>query len=168
LTHRQRISFGLVLAGLVLALDQASKAAVLDSAQLQNGAAIPVIPGVFDLVSTWNPGITFGLLRYGSAWVFLIPVALGVIGALLVWLIRSEYTTVSCAVGCILGGAVGNVVDRVRYGRVVDFLHLHLGTSEPFPYIFNVGDTAIVLGVFTLLADMAVSRGKPAHAVHPR
>jgi len=138
--RRTRISLGLGLAALVLVLDQISKALVLGA-----------------------PGITFGMFRYSFAWLVLIPIALAVIAALLVWLLRAEHVRIACAVGAILGGALGNVADRVRYGKVVDFLHLHLGAFDPFPYIFNVGDSAIVLGVATLLLDMALSGSKQAN-----
>ena len=83
---------------------------------------------------------------------------------MLAWLIRAEHARVSCSVGAILGGAIGNVADRVQYGKVVDFLHLHLGAFDPFPYIFNVGDSAIVLGVATLLLDMALTGGRQMDA----
>jgi len=146
----------------VLVLDQVSKALVLGAPVLQDGGSITLVPGILNAVFTWNLGITFGLFRYSFAWLVLIPVALGVIVALLVWLIKAEHVRIACAVGAILGGALGNVIDRVRYGKVVDFLHLHLGAFDPFPYIFNVGDSAIVLGVATLLLDMALSGSRQA------
>ena len=147
---------------LVLVLDQVSKALVLHSPALQDGGSVTVVPGILNAVFTWNLGITFGMFRYSFAWIVLIPVALAVIVALIVWLAKAEHVRVSCAVGAILGGAAGNVIDRIRYGKVVDFLHLHLGAFDPFPYIFNVGDSAIVLGVAILLLDMALSSGKRA------
>ena len=146
----------------MLVLDQVSKALVLGAPVLQDGGSITLVPGILNAVFTWNLGITFGLFRYSFAWLVLIPVALGVIVALLVWLIKAEHVRIACAVGAILGGALGNVIDRVRYGKVVDFLHLHLGAFDPFPYIFNVGDSAIVLGVATLLLDMALSGSRQA------
>lgn len=165
MTHRNRIVCGLALAAVVLVLDQVSKWLVLGSPVLQRGGVVDVIPGILNMIFTWNLGITFGMFHYQHAWLFLIPIALAVIGALLVWLIRAEHALVSCAVGAILGGALGNVADRLQYGKVVDFLHLHLGAFDPFPYIFNVGDSAIVLGVATLLLDMALTGSKPADAV---
>ena len=156
------MTLGLGLAVLVLVLDQVSKALVLHSPALQDGGSVTLVPGILNAVFTWNLGITFGMFRYSFAWIVLIPVALAVIVALIVWLAKAEHVRVSCAVGAILGGAAGNVIDRIRYGKVVDFLHLHLGAFDPFPYIFNVGDSAIVLGVATLLLDMALSSGKRA------
>jgi signal peptidase II len=164
-TRRIRVTLGLGLAALVLVLDQLSKVLVLHAPVLQDGGSIIIVPGILNAVFTWNLGITFGMFRYSFAWVVLIPVALGVIVALVVWLVKADHVRVSCAVGAILGGAVGNVIDRARYGKVVDFLHLHLGAFDPFPYIFNVGDSAIVLGVATLLLDMALSGSKRADAV---
>jgi signal peptidase II len=156
------VTLGLGLAVLVLVLDQVSKALVLHSPALQDGGSVTLVPGILNAVFTWNLGITFGMFRYSFAWIVLIPVALAVIVALIVWLAKAEHVRVSCAVGAILGGAAGNVIDRIRYGKVVDFLHLHLGAFDPFPYIFNVGDSAIVLGVAILLLDMALSSGKRA------
>ena len=156
------MTLGLGLAVLVLVLDQVSKALVLHSPALQDGGSVTLVPGILNAVFTWNLGITFGMFRYSFAWIVLIPVALAVIVALIVWLAKAEHVRVSCAVGAILGGAAGNVIDRIRYGKVVDFLHLHLGAFDPFPYIFNVGDSAIVLGVAILLLDMALSSGKRA------
>ncbi|HUN42925.1 MAG TPA: signal peptidase II [Acetobacteraceae bacterium] len=162
MARRTRVTLGLGLAVLVLVLDQVSKALVLHSPALQDGGSVTVVPGILNAVFTWNLGITFGMFRYSFAWIVLIPVALAVIVALIVWLAKAEHVRVSCAVGAILGGAAGNVIDRIRYGKVVDFLHLHLGAFDPFPYIFNVGDSAIVLGVAILLLDMALSSGKRA------
>ncbi|HUB44442.1 MAG TPA: signal peptidase II [Acetobacteraceae bacterium] len=163
MARRTRISLGLGLAALVLVLDQISKALVLGAPVLQDGGSVTLVPGILNAVFTWNLGITFGMFRYSFAWLVLIPIALAVIAALLVWLLRAEHVRIACAVGAILGGALGNVADRVRYGKVVDFLHLHLGAFDPFPYIFNVGDSAIVLGVATLLLDMALSGSKQAN-----
>ena len=160
MARRTRVALGLGLAALVLVLDQASKEFVLHAPVLQDGGSITLVPGVLNAVFTWNLGITFGMFRYSFAWIVLIPIALAVIVALVVWLAKADHVRVSCAVGAILGGAVGNVIDRIRYGKVVDFLHLHLGAFDPFPYIFNVGDSAIVLGVAMLLLDMALSGGK--------
>ena len=157
MARRTRIALGFGLAVLVLVLDQVSKALVLHAPVLQQGGSITLVPGILNAVFTWNVGITFGMFRYSFAWIVLIPVALAVIVALVVWLVKAEHARVSCAVGAILGGAVGNVIDRMQYGKVVDFLHLHLGAFDPFPYIFNVGDSAIVLGVAALLLDMALS-----------
>ena len=162
MTHRSRVAFGLGLAAVVVLLDQISKALVLGAPVLRDGGSITLVPFILNAVFTWNLGITFGMFRYSFAWIVLIPVALAVIVALVVWLVKAEHARVSGAVGAILGGALGNVADRVQYGKVVDFLHLHLGAFDPFPYIFNVGDSAIVLGVAALLLDMMLSGSKQA------
>ena len=83
----------------------------------------------------------------------MIPVTVAVIVALLNWLARSTRLLICCAIGGILGGATGNLIDRFQYGRVIDFLHLHLGAADPFPYIFNLGDSAISISVGVLLID---------------
>jgi signal peptidase II len=72
---------------------------------------------------------------------------------LLVWLRRAESDLVAGAIGAIAGGALGNVADRLQYGVVVDFIHVHWGAHEPFPYVFNGGDSAICVGVGLLLLD---------------
>jgi signal peptidase II len=90
----------------------------------------------------------------------LAAVAIAVVAGLLVWLRRAETTPTALALGAIAGGAVGNVVDRARFGMVVDFVHVHWAGFDPFPFVFNVGDSAIVLGVATLLLESIL----PHHA----
>jgi len=101
----------------------------------------------------WNRGVTFGLLGGlgdAGAWV-LTAIALAVVAALFLWLRRTETTLVAAALGAIAGGAIGNVIDRLRFGAVVDFIHAHAwGYSW---YVFNVADAAIVCGVAALVLD---------------
>ncbi len=155
MTRAGRTSLGLAIAALVLGLDQASKQWVIAGLDLPLRGDIPVIPRVLDLAMAWNDGVTFGLLKSGSGWgpVILGGVALGVVGGLLVWLRRAENAWTAAALGAIAGGALGNVVDRARFGRVVDFIHVHWGGWDPFPFIFNAGDSAIVVGVALLLLE---------------
>jgi len=108
----------------------------------------------------WNQGVTFGLLHqnteYGP-WL-LAAVSLGVVVALAIWLRRAETRLMATALGAVGGGALGNVLDRVRYGAVVDFLHLHaFGLSW---YVFNVADAAIVCGVGALMLDSVLTRSR--------
>ncbi|HEY0202844.1 MAG TPA: signal peptidase II [Acetobacteraceae bacterium] len=156
-----RVRWGLLSALLVLAADQASKWWVLEILDLPNVRQIVVLP-VLSLTMVWNHGVTFGLLNGLGPWGawLLAGAALAVVIVLGVWLRRAESRLVAVALGAIAGGAVGNVIDRLRFGAVVDFLHAHaFGWSW---YVFNVADAAIVCGVAVLVLDGL--RPKPAAA----
>ena len=155
------LMLGLVAALVVLAVDQASKWWVLDVIHLPEVGQIVVLP-VLNLTMVWNQGVTFGLLTgFGSAsYLLLAAVALGVVVALVVWLQRAESPLVAVALGAIVGGAVSNVVDRLRFGAVVDFIHAHLG--EWSWYVFNLADAAIVCGVAALVIDSLLPRARRA------
>lgn len=146
----RRIGIGAFVALAVLAADQASKAWVLGV--LPGRGPITLLP-VLDLTLVWNKGITFGLFNGEGAVsaVLLVAVALAVVVALIVWLRRAESVRVAAALGAIAGGAVGNVLDRLRFGAVVDFIHAHIGDLSW--YVFNVADAAIVCGVAALVLD---------------
>ena len=79
--------------------------------------------------------------------------AVAVVVGLLAWLRRAEALLTACAIGAIAGGALGNVAARARFGMVVDFIHVHWAGWDPFPFVFNVGDSAIVVGVAALLLE---------------
>jgi lipoprotein signal peptidase len=114
--------------------------------------SVPLLP-VLSLTMVWNRGVTFGMLNgLGAAGAWLLAaIAAGVVIALVVWLRRAETRLVAVALGAIAGGAIGNVLDRLRYGAVVDFIHAHAwGWSW---YVFNVADAAIVCGVVALVLD---------------
>jgi len=148
-----RVRLGLFLFALVLIADQASKAWILHGIDLPLLARVEVLP-VLELEMTRNQGVTFGLLNSGLVGPLVLGgVALAIVAGLLFWLWRAENFLVAGALGAIAGGAVGNVIDRVRYGAVIDFIHLHLWGWDPFPYVFNLGDSAIVCGVAALLID---------------
>ena len=151
-----RFAIGLLVALVVLAADQASKYAVLHIWHLQDGHFMSPLP-VLDLVLVWNHGITFGLFAGFGAKILLAVLASLVVIALLVWMARTKSWLVTVAVGAIAGGAVGNVLDRLRYGAVVDFIHVHIG-GLAYPWVFNVGDSAIVCGVITLMIDNLLRR----------
>lgn len=139
---------GVALALAVLVLDQASKAAVL--AWLSEPITVS---GFFNLVLVWNQGVSFGMLGgLGAAapWL-LILLALGVALALAVWLRHERRLPTALALGLVIGGAIGNAIDRARFGAVVDFLDFHLaGYHWP---AFNVADSAIVVGAGLLVLD---------------
>ena len=148
---RLRLFLGLLLGVLVFIADQASKYAVLHSLHLQDGRTLSPLP-VLDLVLVWNHGITFGLLAGFGAKILLAAVASLVIIGLIIWMLRTNSWLITLASGAIAGGAAGNVLDRLRYGAVVDFIHVHIGALA-YPWVFNIGDSAIVCGVIALIID---------------
>jgi lipoprotein signal peptidase len=148
----KRRAAGIGLGLVVLAADQASKYAVLHQLGLTDGHFLVVLP-LLNFVLVWNHGVTFGILNGLGAFGFVIlaGVALAVIAALGFWLWNTERLVTTLAVGAIAGGACGNVIDRLRYGAVVDFIQAHIGAYSW--YVFNVGDAAIVCGVGILMAE---------------
>lgn len=160
---RNRVpALGLLTAAAVLAADQSSKWWILNGLRLPELGSVAILP-MLNLTMVWNRGVTFGLLNGlgGASYAILAALALAVVAALGVWLLRADRALVAVAIGAVAGGAVGNVIDRVRYGAVVDFIHAHaFGWSW---YVFNVADAAIVCGVAALLLD-----GMRAKIPHPR
>ncbi len=149
---RGLVPFGLGVALVALLADQASKGWILLGLDLPARIDVPVAPGL-DFTMVWNHGVTFGLLQAGSGTGHLtLGLAALVITVLLVaWMRRTERRLVAAALGLVVGGAVGNILDRLRYGAVVDFIRVHaLGYSW---YVFNVADACIVCGVAALLID---------------
>jgi signal peptidase II len=137
---------------LVLAADQASKYWILYRLDLPDLRQVVLLP-VLNLTMVWNQGVTFGLL-HGLGWwghFVLAGIALVVVVALGLWLRRAENALAAVAIGGIAGGAIGNVIDRLRYGAVVDFIHAHIGDWSW--YVFNVADAAIVCGVAALILE---------------
>jgi signal peptidase II len=157
------LPLGVIAALLVLVADQASKWWVLNVIDLPELHQIVLLP-VLNLTMVWNRGVTFGLLNGLGSWghVILAGVALAVVVALGFWLRKAENRIVAIAIGSIAGGAVGNVIDRVRFGGVVDFIHAHVGTpwGDLSWYVFNVADAAIVCGVGVLILESVLSKRK--------
>ncbi|WP_018979739.1 signal peptidase II [Saccharibacter floricola] len=144
---------GLVVALLVLLGDQASKLWILYGLNLPEKGSVPVLPWL-NFTMVWNHAVTFGMFGGHSAWVF-VAISVFAVLALLVVLARSRRKAVSVACGGIIGGAIGNVIDRVHYGAVVDFLHFHVaGWSW---YVFNGADSAIVCGVGLWILDSFIA-----------
>lgn len=141
---------GLLVGLAVLTADQASKWWILDVLRLPVRGHVRLLP-VLDLTMVWNRGVTFGLLAGLGAWssAVLAVLALCVVAVLGWWLHRAELRLTAIALGAIAGGAVGNVIDRARFGAVVDFIRAHVGAwSWP---VFNLADAAIVCGVAALV-----------------
>jgi signal peptidase II len=152
---------GLIAGLLVLVADQASKWWVLNGLDLPDLRQVVLLP-VLNLTMVWNRGVTFGLLNGLGSWghVLLAGIALAVVVALGFWLRRAESRLVAVAIGAIAGGAIGNVIDRVRFGAVVDFIHAHVATpwGDYSWYVFNIADAAIVCGVAALILDSQLSK----------
>ena len=146
-----------VVAGIVtLVLDQASKLWLLYVFDIAHRGVVKVTP-FFDLVLAWNVGISFGWFQNDG---FLAQAVLTTIKAvavvvLAVWMSRSRTLLATVALGLIIGGAIGNAIDRVAYGAVVDFalFHVQIGGNTFNWYVFNLADVAIVAGVAGLLYD---------------
>jgi signal peptidase II len=145
---------GLTVAITVVFLDQLSKLGVLVLfAGRALGDRMWNLTPFFDLVLTFNRGMSFGLFNNGAglnALLFSLMAAV-IVAVLLWWLSRVEHPFLAVAIGMIVGGAVGNVVDRLRFGAVVDFLYFHAGAWY-WP-AFNLADSAICLGVAAMLFD---------------
>ena len=156
------LRLGLLIAAAAAALDQLSKFAVLRFfGEPGCGGHRAVVTSFLDLVITCNRGVSFGLFNRGAelnALVFSL-VAAFVVAILIGWLWRVRSGVLAVAIGLVIGGAVGNVIDRLRLGGVVDFLYFHAG-SWYWP-AFNLADSAICLGVAAMLIDGLLGR-RPA------
>lgn len=137
---------GFAVAAAVIALDQGSKAIMLSL--LPDPGSRWLIARFFNLVHVRNEGVSFGMMPWAGPWI-LGGFALAVAAVLAVWLWRAETRAIAAALGLIIGGAIGNVIDRARFGAVFDFLDFHaFGYHWP---AFNAADAAITVGVAALL-----------------
>jgi signal peptidase II len=142
----------LVLAVLVIVADQAAKYWILAVLRLEEGQSIE-IAGPLHLTGVWNRGVSFGLLTANHdlmRWAF---VAFSAVVAIVLagWVRKTERPLFATALGFLIGGAVGNAIDRVRFGAVADFIDV---SRLHFPWVFNVADAAINIGIACLLLDM--------------
>jgi signal peptidase II len=150
---------GLLVAILIVAADQASKLWLLYVYDLGSRGAVPLIPFI-DLVLVQNKGISYGLFQQESAlgqWILLAVKAVAVV-LLWAWLARATSRLVAVSLGLIIGGAIGNAIDRIAHGAVVDFVLFHISTAsfEFNWYVFNLADAAIVAGVAGVLYDSLI------------
>ncbi|CAA7612489.1 signal peptidase II [Magnetospirillum sp. SS-4] len=155
------LRLGLAVALVIAILDQITKWWMIEMVMRPDGiAATPFFSPVriavtpfFNLVMTWNRGVSFGIGNNGGDWNALIlsGLALAIVAAMLVWLRNADTLILRLALGGIIGGALGNVVDRLRFGAVADFLDFHLAGYH-FP-AFNLADSAITVGAVILVFD---------------
>ena len=152
--QKKNVIFLLTVAVLIV-IDQVTKYFIHTGMALHE--SIPVIPGFFSITYIRNPGAAFGFLAGASPtfrYVFFIGVTLAAIGLILHYLrtYAADDQLLTISLGMILSGAVGNLIDRVRFGEVIDFLDVYLGTSH-WP-AFNVADSAISVGAFILFIHL--------------
>ena len=150
----------------VIAVDQISKFAL--SSALPEYGSVPVINGFFNLVHVRNRGMAFGLMNqpgHGLQFYFLVAATIGAIALLLFWFrkMKDQDRKITIGLGLILGGAIGNFIDRIRLGEVVDFLDFYAG-SYHWP-AFNAADTAITAGILWL-AVYSIFRKPPKGEDH--
>jgi signal peptidase II len=153
---------GLGFAGLAAAADQIHKIWMIGLFEREGVNRITLTP-FFDLVMKWNPGISYGLLKQESEsgqWA-LAAFSLCAVFVLIYWLGRLQLRLTAISVGLIAGGALGNAIDRIRFGKVADFFYFHIGDWFHW-YVFNLADVAIVAGVAGLLYDSLRSSHKSA------
>ena len=156
--------YGLFAAALVILLDQAVKYWVTDILELpaRGGFGVEILP-FFNLTFTQNFGVSMGFFHADSEtmrWA-LVAMTLAISVFVAVWMWRERARDDVIALGLVLGGALGNILDRVRLGYVVDYADLHIGEWRPF-LIFNLADAAITIGVLILLARAILLRDKAA------
>ncbi|MDQ1229393.1 signal peptidase II [Sphingomonas sp. SORGH_AS_0879] len=154
---------GLVTAFALFLLDQVIKWAITGPLALRTLGDVREIVSIFNLRFVPNYGISLGLLTAdsnASRWA-LVAMTGAIALAVGFWMTRERNPVDQVALGCVLGGALGNIIDRVRFGYVVDFADLHFGEWRPF-LVFNVADAAITIGVLVLLARALLVRDRPA------
>lgn len=154
-------AIGYSVAAIVFILEQISKWIILGPLDLRNTFQIRILP-IFNLTYTENHGISLGMFQASSdamRW-FLVAVTAAIATGVAVWITREEKRGDQIALGMVLGGALGNILDRVRHGYVVDFADLHFGDFRPF-FIFNVADAAISIGVVILLLRAFLVKERP-------
>jgi signal peptidase II len=147
-------------------LDQASKAYIMQTMRLHE--SIPIVPGFFSLTYIRNPGAAFGILASSSTGFRLLFFAVTSLFALVLlgtifFRLRSDDWTGQLSIAAILGGAIGNLLDRLRFGEVIDFLDCYI--EEYHWPAFNVADAAISVGVFLLILHFALEKKEPVHVL---
>jgi signal peptidase II len=160
---------------LVVLFDQVTKAWILDQPALNGLACLSdgrlcgriEVPGPMDLSMVWNRGMSYGLFQSEGImrWVLAGVMAAIAIGFFF-WLLRAEGRWLKASLALVVGGAIGNLIDRVRFGAVVDFVDVNELTAGYFPWVFNVADAAITIGAILLFVDQfLLSRPKQANSL---
>ena len=158
------LRYGLLLAAIVFVADQISKYVILEIADFSPegclaagiGCRFIELTPIFDLQMVWNRGVSFGMLRADSGvarW-GLVLMSLVISGVFFWWLRGAVRKLTATALGLVIGGALGNVIDRIRFGAVADFLDFN---GLWFPWVFNVADAAISVGAGLLLLDFLLN-----------
>jgi signal peptidase II len=157
------VKAGLLAAAIALVADQASKLYLLFVYDIAARGVVQVTP-CFDLVLTWNKGISYGWFQAetAGAQALLLAIKLAAVAALTVWLWYAHNRITALGLGLIIGGAIGNGIDSLAYGAVADFalFHVQWGGSRFDWYVFNIADVAIVAGVIGLLYDSVLGAAK--------
>ena len=158
--------WGLAAAAIALLADQGSKILMLYALGFVNmapGESIDILP-FFNLVMVWNPGVSYGLFPAHGPWgtTFLAIFSLAAVGGLGYWLWNAIRPALAVGLGLVIGGALGNLVDRLIYGKVADFFHFYAFHYDW--YVFNLADCAITFGVAALLYDALLRPEQPAGA----
>ena len=144
------LRLGLALAAVIVVADRLAKWWAIE-ALADEPYGVEILP-VFNLILVWNKGISFGMLGGGAVPPWLLSVVgLAITLVLVLWLRKVETRLLAVAIGLVIGGALGNIVDRLWYGAVADFLDVHWGDYH-WP-AFNLADAAIFVGVVILLLD---------------
>ncbi len=179
------LRFGLVLAAAVLVADQVTKYLILGAAgfsppgclETGYGCGFIEVSPVFDLRMLWNRGVSFGMMRADSGvgrWA-LTALSFGICGIFVWWLRTAARRLTGWSLGLVIGGALGNMIDRIRFGAVTDFIDFSGpwfgltigGWSVGFPWVFNVADAAISVGAGLLLLDFLLHGEDKDKTVRP-
>ena len=164
---KRKLGFAVALA--VFLIDQLTKWVVTGPLHLNRlGDQLVLLP-IFNLTYTQNEGISLGMLNATNPvgrWM-LVAVTSAIAIGVAVWIGREKHRVDQAALGMVLGGALGNILDRTRFGYVIDFADLHFGDFRPF-LVFNVGDAAISIAVVILLLRAFLTRKEPAKGDSPK
>ncbi|MFN7178221.1 signal peptidase II [Hyphomonas sp.] len=160
---------------LVVVFDQVTKAMILAEPRLNGLACLSdgrlcgkiAVPGPVDLSMVWNRGMSYGLLQSEGIMRWVLAGLMAAIAAgFFIWLIRAHGRWLKLSLAMVVGGAIGNLIDRVRFGAVVDFVDVNELTFGYFPWVFNVADASITIGAILLFTDQfLLSRPKQANSV---
>jgi len=147
---QKMFKFGLVVAIIAVSLDQINKWYMLDIVDMMSGQTIHY-NDYLDIVMVWNQGISFGLFQNEYSQYIFSALSSVIIIILLIWLKKADRQFMAIAIGFIIGGAIGNIIDRTTYGAVADFYYFHLG--DYYWPAFNIADSTIFIGAAMLIID---------------